>query len=179
MQRWAVLVMLTGCSETFWDLSKKRNPYAVASGYETFDYRYGAADGDLDCHLVWAVLGEKTPIPNTCVGCEFVFDVRLLYEAGPYKGQSIDPDGLCADLANDQLDYKYAYSRRYGTLMISYGEVYYLQWLDAEWTESDDGESGVLVYGGGVRDVDLSSYGDVYAGYYYTYYWYGRLNVFK
>ena len=176
----AATMVLTGC--TSWLdtlLSTRANPYDHVVGYETFSFAYAGTPGELDCQLVWAVTGEPARIPENCVGCEFVFDVQLAYDAGPQRGASFDDSGVCADLAKSTGSYRYAYSKRYDALLVSYDAVYYLQWLDATWEPHEDKDGGRLTYGGGVRDVDLSAYDTSYAGYYYTYYWYGVIDVIK
>lgn len=194
------LLLGPGCSADWLRdiLLTKRHPYEQIYGYERFEYAFNVPDDEkryeenLDCYLVWAVTGTPRTIPETCVGCEFVFDVELLYDAGPYAGTSWGGGAgePCEDLAGDGYGYTYGYSKRYEALMVSYGDVYYLQWLKAAWIPDEDDDdrkpSGTLVYGDGVRNVDLYGYdlGDnpenyMENGYYkhYTYYWYGVLRI--
>lgn len=203
MRRGALMVGMMllgpGCSSLLRDIFlTKQNRYSQLYGYETFEYAFSVPDDEkryeenLDCYLIWAVTGAPLLIPETCVGCEFVFSVDLLYDAGPYEGMSWGggEGEACADLAASASGYTYGYSSRYEALMVSYNDVYYLQWLSAQWYPDEDDDrnkpSGTLVYGDGVRNVDLYGYdfGDdpeayMEDGYYkhYTYYWYGRLRV--
>lgn len=177
---WMGLWLLGGCDGFLGDLLTKRpNRYKEIYGFESFDYAYTTEAGIENCHLVWAVTGQSRSIPDNCVGCTFVFDVELLYDAGPYEGESHYTDTTCSSLAQDIGGYTYAYSRRYDALLVSYDDVYYLQWLEASWEVDEDRQGGRLTYGGGVRDSALSALGDPYVGYYYTYYWYGSIHVQK
>lgn len=158
-------VTAVGCSYFSPDRVRyRKNPYERYSGSESFLYGLGAA-GERNCELVWAASGTALSIPSTCVGCAFVFAVTLVYDGGPYAGQSRH-DGTCADLEASGY-YTYAYSDDYGSLLLGYYD-YYVEWLPAELDE----DARTFRYGGGVVDLELSAYG--YAGTYYTYAWSGQ-----
>ena len=161
----AVAAVLGGCGLFSPDRVRyRKNRYERYSGYETFAYGLGAP-GERSCELIWAASGDPLSIPSTCVGCEFVFAVTLVYDGGPYAGQSVD-DGTCTALAETGV-YTYAYSADYGSLLLGYYD-YYVEWLPA----ALDTDTSTFTYGGGVVDADLSAYG--YEGTYDTYDWSGR-----
>jgi hypothetical protein len=183
MQRVVVLglVVLGGCERSLGDLLTldigKTRPikYATFHGFEYFDYALTTTEGYRSCHLVWAVTGSSHRIPKNCVGCKFVFDVELQYDAGPYQGDSYASDTVCTALKEDISLYRYAYSARYESLLVSDSVYSYLHWLDATWAEEEGTGNVTLTYSGGVKDERMADHGDAYAGYYYTYYWYGKL----
>ena len=184
MPGWGVLgwVLLGGCERTpnlgSLGIGKTRPiKYQTFHGFEYFDYAYTTTEGYRNCHLVWAVTGESKRIPKACVGCQFVFDVELLYDSGPYEGESYSSSTACTLLQEDSSQYRYAYSGRYNALLVSDSLYNYLQWVDATWDKDDETGNATLTYSGGIQDVEMSPYGEVYAGYYYTYYWYGKLYV--